>query len=63
LKGDKFDGCSMSRSTDELDITFLRAQDGLLLLLDSQKWKLERRKGIYRSPGRGLAIGRSEGIG
>ena len=43
-KGDKFDGCSMSRSTDELDITFLRAQDGLLLLLDSQKWKLERGK-------------------
>ncbi len=43
-KGDKFDGCSMSRSTAELDITFLRAQDGLLLLLDSQKWKLERGK-------------------
>jgi len=43
-KGDKFDGCSMSRSTDELDITFLRARDGLLLLLDSQKWKLERGK-------------------
>jgi hypothetical protein len=34
----------MSRSTDELDITFVRAQDGLLLLLDSQKWKLERGK-------------------
>jgi hypothetical protein len=43
-KGDKFEDCSMSRSTAELDIRFLRAQDGLLLLLDSQKWKLERGK-------------------
>ena len=43
-KGDKFDGCSMSRSTPELDATFLRARDDLLLLLDSQKWKLERGK-------------------
>ena len=32
-KGDKFDGCSMSRSAADLDITFLRAQDSLLLLL------------------------------
>jgi hypothetical protein len=43
-KGDKFDGCSMSRSAADLDITFLRAQDSLLLLLDSQKWKLEHGK-------------------
>jgi hypothetical protein len=43
-KGDNFDGCSMSRSTAELGITFFRAQDGLLLLLESQKWKLERGK-------------------
>ena len=43
-KGDKFDNCSMSRSTAELDITLVRAPDGLLLLLDSQKWKLERGK-------------------
>jgi Extensin-like protein C-terminus len=43
-KGDKFESCSMSRSTAELDITFLRARDGLLLVLDSQKWKLERGK-------------------
>jgi hypothetical protein len=45
FKGDKFEDCSMSRSTAELGITFLRAQDGLLLVLDSQKWKLERGKG------------------
>jgi hypothetical protein len=43
-KGDKFESCSMNRSTTELGITFLRAQDGLLLVLDSQKWKLERGK-------------------
>jgi hypothetical protein len=43
-KGDKFEDCSMRRSTAELDIRFLRAQDGLLLVLDSQKWKLERGK-------------------
>ena len=42
--GDKFGSCSMSRSTAELDITFVRAQEGLLLLLDLQKWKLERGK-------------------
>ncbi len=43
-KGDRFDNCSMSRSTPGLEITFLRAQDGLSLVLDSQKWKLERGK-------------------
>jgi hypothetical protein len=34
----------MSRSTNDLDITFVRTRDGLLLLLDSSKWKLERGK-------------------
>jgi Extensin-like protein C-terminus len=43
-KGDKFEGCSMSRSTAELEITFLLTDDGLLLMLASQKWKLERGK-------------------
>jgi hypothetical protein len=43
-KGDKFEVCSMSRSLGELDIAFRRAQDGLVLLLDSPKWKLERGK-------------------
>src|ERR1700688_765843 len=41
-KADKFDSCTMSRSANDLDITFLRTHDGLLLLLDSSKWKLER---------------------
>jgi hypothetical protein len=40
----KFGDCSMRRSTDQLDITFLRTQDGLFLVLGSQKWKLERGK-------------------
>ena len=43
-KGDKFDSCTMKRSTNDIDITFVRAHDGLLLLLDSSKWKLERGK-------------------
>jgi len=43
-KGDKFDACTMKRTTNDLDITFERAHDGLLLLLDSSKWKLERGK-------------------
>ena len=43
-KGDKFDSCSMDRSAAELGITFVRAQEGLLLLLESSKWKLEHGK-------------------
>jgi hypothetical protein len=43
-KAEKFDKCTMSRSADDLDITFARARDGLLLLLDSSKWKLDRGK-------------------
>ena len=44
FKADKFDSCSMSRSAEGLDITFLRTSDGLLLSLQSSKWKLERGK-------------------
>ena len=40
-KADKFDSCSMSRSTEGMDITFLRTPDGLLLFLQSPNWKLE----------------------
>jgi hypothetical protein len=43
-EAEKFDGCSMSRSTEGIDITFLRTPDGLLLFLQAQKWKLERGK-------------------
>jgi hypothetical protein len=43
-KTDKFESCSMSRSAGELGITFVRAQDGLVVLLDSPKWKLSRGK-------------------
>src|ERR1700752_2106710 len=34
----------MTRSAADLEISFVRTQDGLLLLLDSPKWKLERGK-------------------
>jgi hypothetical protein len=44
FKAEKFDGCTMSRSANDLDITFARSNDGLLLFLDSSKWKLERGK-------------------
>jgi hypothetical protein len=43
-KADKFDNCTMTRSTADLGISFVRNQDGLLLLLESPKWKLERGK-------------------
>ncbi len=41
-KADRFDSCTMSRSANGLDVTFVRAHDGLMLLLDSSRWKLER---------------------
>src|SRR5580692_8989564 len=43
-RGDKFDSCTMSRSTSDLDVSFIRDQDGLILLLESSKWRLERGK-------------------
>jgi hypothetical protein len=36
-KTDKFESCTMSRSAGELGIAFVRAQAGLVLLLDSAK--------------------------
>ena len=44
FKAEKFDSCTMSRTVADLGINFVRTQDGLLLLLDSPKWKLERGK-------------------
>jgi len=41
-KANKFESCTMNRVEGELGITFVRAQDGLLLVLDSPKWKLDR---------------------
>jgi len=43
-KGDKFENCTMTRTTDGLGVVFVRNQDGLLLSLNSPKWKLERGK-------------------
>ena len=33
------EGCVMSRSTEGMDVTFLRTRDSLLLFLQSQRWK------------------------
>ena len=43
-KANKLQSCTMSRSDGELGITFVRAQDGLSVILESQKWKLHRGK-------------------
>jgi hypothetical protein len=43
-RGDKFDSCTMSRSSNNLDVSFIRDQDGLIPLLESSKWRLERGK-------------------
>src|SRR5258708_24199805 len=40
-KADKFDACVMNRSAAGLGISFMRAQDGLLLLLGSPQCKLD----------------------
>ena len=43
-KENKLQSCTMSRSEGELGITFVRAQGGLSLMLESKKWKLDRGK-------------------
>ncbi len=43
-KADKFENCTMTRSSDGLGIMFVRNQEGLLLSIDSPKWRLERGK-------------------
>jgi len=55
-KADKFENCTMTRSAGGLGITFVRTQDGLLLLLDSPKWRLERGKAYTVQLGAGPQI-------
>jgi hypothetical protein len=43
-KAEKFDNCTMSRTVADLGVSFVRTEDGLLLVLDSPKWKLGRGK-------------------
>ena len=43
-KGDRFESCTMTRSTSDMGIVFVRNRQGLLLSLDSPGWKLERGK-------------------
>ena len=41
-KADKFDSCTMSRSTDDINVSFVRADDGLAHLLDSSNRRVQR---------------------
>ena len=43
-KASKLQSCTMSRSDGELGAMFVRAQDGLSVILESQKWKLHQGK-------------------
>ena len=43
-KAEKFDSCTMSRSTNDLDVSFVRGHDGLLLLVDAKA--LAESKGV-----------------
>jgi hypothetical protein len=43
-KADKFENCTMTRSVTDLGVVFIRNHDGLILSLDSAKWRLERGK-------------------
>lgn len=43
-KADKFENCTMTRTATGLGIAFVRNPDGLLLAIDSPKWKLDRGK-------------------
>jgi len=43
-KADKFENCTMTRTATGLGVAFVRNPDGLLLAVDSPKWKLERGK-------------------
>jgi hypothetical protein len=43
-KGDKFQNCTMARTATGLEVVFVRDQDGLVLAIDSPKWRLERGK-------------------
>jgi len=43
-KASKLKSCTMSRSDSDPGISFVRAQNGLSLILESKKWKLDRGK-------------------
>ena len=43
-QSEKFDNCTMTRSAGSIEATFVRTSDGLLLVLASDKWKLDRGK-------------------
>ena len=51
-EADNFENCTMTRSTPDLEVVFLRNREGLLLSLDSQKWCFEKnvRQGPESNP-------------
>src|SRR5215510_8951175 len=55
-KASKLKSCTMSRSDSDPGISFVRTQDGLSLILESKKWKLDR---VKSSPDRLTASSRS----
>ena len=63
FKADKFDNCTMNRSVSDLDITFLRTRDGLLLLLDFVEMEARSGQGLRCHLGGGYARNSSQGAG
>lgn len=43
-KGEQFEHCTMTRSTPDFDVVFVRDKDGTVLVLKSPNWRLERGK-------------------
>jgi hypothetical protein len=62
FKADKFDSCSMSRSIDGIDIALLRAPDGLLLFLQSEKREACTGQRLYCSLSGRITISRNESV-
>ena len=62
-EADKFQNCTMSRSTPTMNIALERNPEGLLLKLDLDDWKLEERQGLHCYTRGGFANDRRQGFG
>ena len=60
---DQFVSCSMSRSASDLEITFVKKQDGLLLTLELAKMEIGARQILHGEVSVRGASRRSQGIG
>ena len=63
FKANKFESCSMSRSERELGITFVRTQDGLLVVLELAEMETRSRQGLFGSSLCRFAICGCQGLG